>query len=49
MAIRHAAPGDVVDVRPLGHALRESDSETLIRTSHLEDATTLPLKIFCGE
>ena len=36
MAIRHAAPGDVVDVRPLGQALRESDSETLIRTAHLE-------------
>ena len=36
MAIEHAAPGDLIDVRPLGRRLRESDSRTLIRTTHLE-------------
>ena len=36
MAIEHAAPGDLIDVRPLGAGLRESDSRTLIRTTHLE-------------
>jgi hypothetical protein len=36
MAIEHAAPGDVIDVRPLGPGLREADSRTLIRTTHLE-------------
>ena len=36
MAIPHAAPGDLIDVRPLGSGLRESDSRTLIRTTHLE-------------
>ena len=36
MAIPHAAPGDLIDVRPFGRALSESDSQTLIRTDHLE-------------
>ena len=36
MAIEHAAPGDLIDVRPRGPGLRESDSRTLIRTTHLE-------------
>ena len=36
MAIPHATPGDVIDVRPLGRAIRETDSQTLIRTTHLE-------------
>lgn len=36
MAIEHAAPGDVIDVRPLGEKLRQAESETLIRTNHLE-------------
>ena len=36
MAIEHAAPGDLIDVRPLGRRLRETDSRTLIRTTHLE-------------
>ena len=36
MAIQHAAPGDLIDVRPLGEKLSQRDSETLIRTDHLE-------------
>ncbi|MEO8306402.1 MAG: cupin domain-containing protein [Betaproteobacteria bacterium] len=36
MAIQHAAPGDLIDVRSLGEKLSQSDSKTLIRTDHLE-------------
>ncbi|MCC7326867.1 MAG: cupin domain-containing protein [Burkholderiales bacterium] len=36
MAIQHAAPGDLIDIRPLGTHLRQTDSATLIRTDHLE-------------
>ena len=36
MAIPHAAPGELIDVRPLGAALRGTHSTTLIRASHLE-------------
>jgi len=36
MAIPHAAPNEVVDVRPLARAIREDDSQLLIRTEHLE-------------
>jgi quercetin dioxygenase-like cupin family protein len=36
MAIPHAAPNEVIDVRPLGRAIREEDSQLLIRTGHLE-------------
>ncbi|HEX6136028.1 MAG TPA: cupin domain-containing protein [Casimicrobiaceae bacterium] len=36
MAIPHATPGEVIDVRPLGRTISEADSQTLIRTHHLE-------------
>jgi quercetin dioxygenase-like cupin family protein len=36
MAIPHPAPNEVIDVRPLGRAIREHDSQLLIRTGHLE-------------
>jgi quercetin dioxygenase-like cupin family protein len=36
MAIPHAAPGDLIDVRPLGRPIVEEDSRILIRTTHLE-------------
>jgi|SRR5579875_4222812 len=36
MAIPHAQPGDVVCVRPLGEALSQTKSHTLIKTPHLE-------------
>ncbi len=36
MAIPHAAPGQVIDVRPLGSALRQSLTTTLIKTARLE-------------
>ena len=35
MAIPHSAPNEVIDVRPLGRAIREDDSQLLIRTEHL--------------
>jgi quercetin dioxygenase-like cupin family protein len=36
MAIPHATPGQVIDVRPLGPALRQSLTTTLIKTARLE-------------
>ncbi len=36
MAIPHAKPGDVVDVRPLGSALAKAQSKTLVRADQLE-------------
>jgi quercetin dioxygenase-like cupin family protein len=36
MAIPHAAPNEVIDVRPLGRPIAEEDSQLLIRTDHLE-------------
>lgn len=36
MAIQHAAPGDLIDIRPLGQKLSLRAAETLIRTDHLE-------------
>ena len=36
MAIPHAEPGEVVDVRPLGPALAETKTRTLFKTESLE-------------
>jgi quercetin dioxygenase-like cupin family protein len=36
MAMPRATQGELIDVRPLGDALRESKSITLMRTDHLE-------------
>jgi quercetin dioxygenase-like cupin family protein len=36
MAIPHAKPGDVVDVRPLGSALASSQTATLFRAEQVE-------------
>jgi quercetin dioxygenase-like cupin family protein len=36
MAIPHAKPGEVVDVRPLGSALASSQTTTLVRTDQVE-------------
>jgi quercetin dioxygenase-like cupin family protein len=36
VAIPHTSPGEVIDVRPLGRAISETDSQILIRTEHLE-------------
>ena len=36
MAIPHARPGEVVGVRPLGAALKEAKTGTLIKTETLE-------------
>ena len=36
MAIPHAKPGEVVDVRPLGPALASAQTKALVRTAQVE-------------
>ncbi|MBO7752373.1 cupin domain-containing protein [Burkholderia pseudomallei] len=36
MALRHASQGELIDVRPLGNALLNSQSVTLMRSEHIE-------------
>ena len=36
MAITHAAPGELIDIRALGPNLHQTDSSTLIREEHIE-------------
>mgnify|MGYP001198537558 CR=1 FL=1 len=36
MAMTHAASGELIDIRPLGAALRQTHSRTLVRAEHLE-------------
>ena len=36
MAIQHAKPGDIVDVRPLGSALATTQTTTLVRAEQVE-------------
>ena len=36
MAIPHAKPGEVIDVRPLGNGLKSSVTTTLVKTDRLE-------------
>ncbi len=36
MAIPHARPGEVIDVRPLGASLVKTKTETLVKTESLE-------------
>lgn len=36
MAIPHAKPGEVIDIRPLGSALAEARTTTLVKTKTLE-------------
>lgn len=36
MALTHAAPGEIIDVRPLGPALATTKTNTLLKTSTLE-------------
>jgi quercetin dioxygenase-like cupin family protein len=36
MSLHHAAPGEPIDVRPLGPKLAESNSTALLRTDDLE-------------
>jgi len=36
MAIPHAQPGDVIDVRPLGATLASTQTSVLVKSSHLE-------------
>jgi quercetin dioxygenase-like cupin family protein len=36
MAVPHAQPGEIVDVRPLGAALTAAQTKTLVRAEHVE-------------
>ena len=36
MAIQHAKPGELVDVRPLGSALASAQTKTLVRAEQVE-------------
>ena len=36
MAIPHAAPGEVIDVRPLGEAIESAQTRTLFKTNAME-------------
>lgn len=36
MALHHAAPGELIDVRPLGNGLRDVNSQALLKTDRLE-------------
>ncbi len=36
MAIPHAKPGEIVDVRPLGSALASAQTQTLVRAEQVE-------------
>lgn len=36
MALHHAKPGEVIDVRPLGSSLSDSRTTTLVKTDQLE-------------
>lgn len=36
MALHHAAPGEIVDVRPLGSNLHQSVTSTLLKSEHLQ-------------
>jgi len=36
MAIPHAKPGEIVDVRPLGSALASAQTRTLVRAEHVD-------------
>lgn len=44
MALHHARPGEIVDVRPLGKELRESKNVTLLRSEHLQVFRVVLLK-----
>lgn len=36
MALHHAVPGEIVDIRPLGNKLRETVTATLLKSEHLQ-------------
>lgn len=36
MALKHAEPGEVIDVSPLGSALETTKTSTLFKTEHVE-------------
>ena len=36
MALHHAAPGEIVDIRPLGDKLHQTVTSTLLKSDHLQ-------------
>lgn len=36
MSLHHARPGELIDIRPLGAALRDTSSQALIRSDQIE-------------
>lgn len=36
MALHHAVPGEIVNIRPLGDKLRETVTATLLKSEHLQ-------------
>lgn len=36
MALHHAVPGEIVDIRPLGSKLQETVTATLLKSDHLQ-------------
>lgn len=44
MALHHATPGELVNVRPLGKELRDSKNSTLLRSEHLQVFRVVLLK-----
>lgn len=36
MALHHAVPGEIIDIRPLGEKLRQAVTATLLKSEHLQ-------------
>lgn len=36
MALHHAVPGEIIDIRPLGESLHKNVSATLLKSEHLQ-------------
>lgn len=36
MALHHAVPGEIIDIRPLGEKLHQSVTSTLLKSEHLQ-------------
>ena len=46
MSLHHARPGELIDIRPLGPALRDTPSKALVRSDQIE---VLRLSLVAGE
>lgn len=36
MALHHAVPGEIIDIKPLGNNIRQSVTSTLLKSRHLQ-------------